>query len=69
MNLRNVSTAWALFKEIFIFELVPAENSRRAIGKLKKLRQITSAEQYLTEFGYEYFLLVLSVRERIWIDS
>lgn len=43
-------TTWDNFKELVIKEFIPADHTRRAREKLRKLKQLGSVEKYVAEF-------------------
>lgn len=58
VNNSRIPTSWDEFKTMIIGEFVPADHTQRARDKLRKLRQISSVEKYLSE--YRNIVLMIS---------
>lgn len=50
VNLQSTPTTWDSFKEALLAEFIPVDHTRRARDKLRKLKQTSSVERYLSEY-------------------
>lgn len=63
----NTPSTWESFKSSLILKLVPADHTRRARDKFRKIKQLGSVEKYLSEFR-NVILMIGDINEAEKVD-
>lgn len=50
VNASNIPSTWDEFRAVLMTEFIPADHKRRARDKLRRLKQTSSVEKYLSEY-------------------